>query len=158
MPPTIIDSSRHQSRFLAAFGACASVLQAARWAKINRQCHYNWLKEDPTYAERFRQATDRAAQSLEDEATRRAHEGIRKAVRYKGKIVGYETEFSDQLLIERLRAVKPEKYRPPQRVEHGGVPTADGTPTAIRVHFVTTGADEAQLAGSVDPEVGAEKD
>ena len=117
MPPTIINSSQQQSRFLAAYSASASVLQASRWAKINRSCHYNWLKEDPTYRQRFEDATRQAAQTLEDEATRRAHEGLRKAVRYKGKIVGYETEYSDSLLIERLRAVSPEKYRPPTRIE-----------------------------------------
>ena len=110
MPPTIIDSSRQQSRFLAAFGACANVLRAARWAKINRQCHYNWLKEDPTYAARFQEATERAARSLEDEAVRRAHEGLRKPVRYKGKIVGYDTEYSDSLLLALLKANNPEKF------------------------------------------------
>ena len=114
----VIDASVHQKRFLAAFSACASVLQASRWAKISRQAHYNWLKEDPTYRERFDAATQQAAQALEDEATRRAYEGLRRAVRYKGKIVGYETEYSDQLLIERLRAANPAKYRPPTRIEN----------------------------------------
>ena len=117
MRSPIIDSSRKQTRFLAAFAASASVLQAARWAKINRQCHYNWLKEDPTYKPRFEAATAQAAQTLEDEATRRAYEGLRRAVRYKGKIVGYETEYSDSLLIERLRAANPERYRPATRIE-----------------------------------------
>lgn len=113
----VIDASVHQKRFLSAFAASASVLQASRWAKISRQAHYNWLKEDPTYRARFDAATEQAAQTLEDEATRRAHEGLRKAVRYKGKVVGYETEYSDSLLIERLRALRPDKYRPPTRIE-----------------------------------------
>lgn len=133
MPPTIIDSSRHQARFLAAFGACASILQAARWAKINRQCHYNWLKEDPTYRARFEDATRRAARSLEDEAVRRAYEGLRKAVRYKGKVVGYETEYSDSLLLAILKANAPDKF-----VERNAttISAPDGGPVALRLEDV----------------------
>jgi hypothetical protein len=133
LPPTIIDSSRHQKRFLAAFSACASVIQAARWAKINRQCHYNWLREDPTYPQRFKDATEAASRTLEDEAVRRAHEGLRKPVRYKGKIVGYETEFSDSLLIEVLRA-NSAKFRPAQRIQHEGA-SEGGAPVKIIVEY-----------------------
>lgn len=63
--------------------------------------------------------------TLEDEAVRRAHEGINKAVRYKGKIVGYETEFSDSLLIFTLKGGKPEKYKDRATFEHTG---KDGKP------------------------------
>lgn len=63
--------------------------------------------------------------TLEDEAVRRANEGIRKAVRYKGKIVGYDTEFSDSLLIFMLKGGKPEKYKDRASFEHTG---KDGRP------------------------------
>lgn len=64
---------------------------------------------------------------LEDEAVRRGHEGVRKAIRYKGKIVGYETEFSDTLLMFQIKAGNPEKYR--ERTDNrlsgaGGFPLA----------------------------------
>jgi hypothetical protein len=106
----ILQTARQQ-RFLAAFSACGSLTQAARWAKIHRHTHYDWLENDPTYKPAFEAAEKRAARSLEDEAVRRAHEGIRKAVRYKGKVVGYETEFSDSLLTTLLKATNPEKFR-----------------------------------------------
>jgi hypothetical protein len=117
LPPTIIDSSVHQKRFLACFAGCASVLKAARWAKVSRNAHYVWLKEDPTYPQRFREATEAASRTLEDEAVRRAHEGLRKAVRYKGKVVGYETEYSDGLLAKLLDATNPEKFRSAARID-----------------------------------------
>ena len=60
---------------------------------------------------RFRQAEMQAARTLEDEAVRRAHEGLRKPVWYKGKIVGYETEYSDTLLLAVLKANNPDKFR-----------------------------------------------
>jgi hypothetical protein len=105
-----IDTSRHQERFLECFAACGSVLKAARSAKLNRQSHYWWLREDPTYRPRFEAACERVAQMLEDEAVRRAHDGVRRAVRYKGKVVGYEMEYSDRLLELLLKAHSPEKY------------------------------------------------
>ena len=121
MPATAVDASGQALRrkFLAAFSVCGSITKACRWAKIARQTHYNWL-EDPEYRTAFRGASERAGDALEDEAIRRAHDGIRKAVYYKGKVVGYETEFSDMLLIQALKANKPEKYRDRSAVELTG--------------------------------------
>ena len=53
---------------------------------------------------------------LEDEAVRRAVDGVRKPIFYKGKpirICGeivYETEYSDALLIQLLKAYHAEKF------------------------------------------------
>jgi hypothetical protein len=66
--------------------------------------HYDWLGADPAYAAAYAEAEPRAQQTLEDEAVRRAHQGLRRAVRYKGKIVGYETEYSDTLMNTLLKA------------------------------------------------------
>ena len=108
---TAIHQPERQRRFLAAFSACGSVVRASRWAKTHRQTHYFWMQHDPSYPARFRQAEMQAARTLEDEAVRRAHEGLRKPVWYKGKIVGYETEYSDTLLLAVLKANNPDKFR-----------------------------------------------
>src|SRR5678815_3890434 len=92
------DKTIHQRKFLASYAMCGSITRAARWAKIDRQTHHAWLKNDPGYPERFEEAKSMALTALEDEMIRRGHEGLRKAVRYKGKVVGYETEYSDRLL------------------------------------------------------------
>jgi hypothetical protein len=99
-----------QRRFLSSFEVCGSLTKAARWAKIHRSNHYAWM-DDEEYAAAFRIAESRATRTLEDEAVRRAHEGIRKPVRYKGKIVGYDTEFDNTLLLALLKAGNPEKFR-----------------------------------------------
>ena len=112
-------------RFLRSFEACSSIVKAARWAKIHRQNHYDWMEDDPAYEKAFRLAEKRAARTLEDEAVRRAHEGLRKAVWYKGKIVGYETEYSDTLLLALLKGNAPDKFRERASLEHTG---KDGTP------------------------------
>jgi hypothetical protein len=57
----------------------------------------------------------------EDEADRRAVEGVKRAVRHRGKVVGHEREYSDQLLALQLKAGNPDRYADRQKVEHKGV-------------------------------------
>jgi len=99
-----------QRRFLACFAGCCNVLKASRAARVARAQHYKWLDEDETYPARFREAMRVAIRTLEDEAVRRAYEGERKLVTYKGKPVRdidgkflYETERSDNLLMFLLK-------------------------------------------------------
>src|SRR5215510_13012940 len=41
--------------FLAAYGKMGNVALAAEIAKVDRRTHYDWLKNDPAYAEAFRE-------------------------------------------------------------------------------------------------------
>lgn len=115
----------NQKRFLAAFSVAGSIVIASRWSKVHRQSHYNWMRDDATYPPRFEAAEKAASRSLEDEAVRRAAHGLKKAVWYKGKVVGYETEFSDSLLLALLKGNNPEKFRERATFEHTG---KDGKP------------------------------
>jgi hypothetical protein len=49
--------------------------------------------------------------AMEDEAWRRAYEGIEKDVWYKGESVGKERYYSDTLIMHRLNAERPNKYQ-----------------------------------------------
>jgi hypothetical protein len=110
------DKDLHQKRFLEAFEVSCSIQKAARWANIHRQTHYDWMRKDATYPARFAEARERATQTLQDEAVRRAVEGVRRPVLYRGKQVYiqgkplFDIEYSDQLLIRLLEAFNPEKY------------------------------------------------
>lgn len=125
--------------FLAAFRATASVTKAAAAAKIERCLHYRWLKEDRQYAAEFERAKDEAAQTLEDEAVRRAVEGTQRPVFYRGKACGVIREYSDTLLQFLLKGFRPEKYRERATIEHSG---PDGGPIPIEDSRLTTLTDE----------------
>ena len=56
-------------------------------------------------------ALDMGADTLEDEAVRRAKDGVEKPVYQGGKLVGHVQEYSDTLLIFLLKGARPEKYR-----------------------------------------------
>jgi hypothetical protein len=134
--------------FLAAYVRTASITKAARAARIERRLHYNWLADDPDYPKQFEAAQREAAQILEDEAIRRAHEGIVKPLTYKGQF-SYKTrpkknadgslviengktvyeeygaplairEYSDGMMMFLLRGFMPAKYRENSSVELSG--------------------------------------
>ena len=105
-----------QQRFLSCFKGTCNVLRASRAAGIDRMAHYQWLRDDPTYPERSREAQQVAVRVLEDEAVRRAFEGDKKLVTYKGKPVRingeylYEVVRSDSLLMFLLKAHDPKRF------------------------------------------------
>jgi hypothetical protein len=118
--------------FLEAFKRCASISKAARLAKVNRATHYDWM-QDEDYAKEFESAKPIAAQALEDEAVRRANQGVLKPVYYQGKKVGSIREYSDTLLIFLLKGALPDKYK--ERVA-STLANPDGTPICVRVEYV----------------------
>ena len=97
--------------FLAAFAECGTVTHAAEIAGISRRMVQYWKKDDPEFAEAFRVAEEKAADRLEQEARRRAIEGVSEPVFHKGEVVGTVQKYSDTLLIFLLKGARPEKYR-----------------------------------------------
>lgn len=118
-----------RASFLKAYVSTASITRAARAARIERALHYRWLEDDPEYVKAFQAAQIEAATLLEDEAVRRAYEGVKKPLTYQGqftyrkrhnpktnKLEEYGAplaiiEYSDTLMMFLLRGFSPEKYR-----------------------------------------------
>jgi hypothetical protein len=97
--------------FLAAYIENGNITRAAEIAEIERQNHYNWINEDPNYVKAFEYAKEAAADRLEQEARRRAVEGVDKPIYYKGRKIDTIKEYSDTLLIVLLKGIRPEKFR-----------------------------------------------
>lgn len=100
-----------QVAFLSAYAEVGNITQAAKIAKVDRISHYNWLKKDSTYPDRFTEAHDKACDRLEQEARRRAVEGVEEPVFQKGERVGTIQRYSDKLLEFLLKGAKPQKYK-----------------------------------------------
>jgi hypothetical protein len=99
-----------QKAFLKAYATCGQITKAAKSAGVDRGAHYDWLLT-PGYAGKFAAAQEQATEWLEDEATRRASEGVVEAVFYQGKPIGTRRVYSDGLAMFLLRGLKPGKYR-----------------------------------------------
>ena len=96
--------------FLAAYSETGNIRQAAKVAGIHRDTHYDWLNKDEEYRAAFEAAKLEASDRLEEEARRRAVEGVDDPVYYKGEQVGVIRRYSDTLLIFLLKGAMPEKY------------------------------------------------
>ena len=88
---------------------CASVTKACEIADICRDTFYRWLREDADFKKAYQAAREQAIEALEDEATRRAYEGVERPVYQDGKQVGMIREYSDTLLIFLLKAHRQQK-------------------------------------------------
>ena len=80
--------------FLAAYAHTGRITHAARSASVNWRNHYNWIYADAVYADAFAVAKRMSADFLEDEAIRRAKEGVTKRVYYRGEVVDEVREFT----------------------------------------------------------------
>lgn len=111
--------------FLQAYSRYGNVTKAAEIAGVDRATHYEWIHSDEQYAEAFQQAQEAAADYLEQEAWRRATEGVEQDVFYKDKKIATKKEYSDTLLIFLLKGIRPEKYKERNATELTG---PDGGP------------------------------
>jgi len=106
-----IRTAATRAQFLETLAATANVSRAIEATKAERTAIYAWRNEDPEFAKDWDAALDLGTDALEDEAVRRAHEGVDKPVYQGGKHVGDVREYSDTLLITLLKARRPEKFK-----------------------------------------------
>jgi hypothetical protein len=103
---------RHwEKAFLAALEETGSVTEAAKAVGMGRSNVYQYKRNDQEFAAKWEQSLDVAADVLEDEARRRAFEGVEEPVFQKGEKVGTIRRYSDTLLMFLLKGIRPQKWR-----------------------------------------------
>lgn len=120
---------RWERAFLATLAQTGNVSESAVGARIARSVVYQAREEHPDFAARWDAALEEAADRLEQEARRRAVEGVAEPVFYRGDECGTVQRYSDTLLIFLLKGARPDKYRETVRNEVTG---KDGAPLVIR--------------------------
>ena len=136
--PTWLYRIRHRKKrgFLAAFAEAGTVLGASEAAGVDRQSHYNWLKDDIDYVEAFAIAKELSIDKLEKTARKRAIDGVEEIVYQGGKEVGKQIKYSDTLLMFLLNGEKPQKYK--QRHEMSGPNNGPIVTVGIDLSLVST--------------------
>jgi hypothetical protein len=109
-------------RFIETLSNTGNVRVACQAASVDRSEVYRRRGFDQPFRDRWETALDQYVEVLEAELHRRAVQGVekKKSHFYKGKLVGTDTvrEFSDVLLIFRLKALRPDVYRDRYEVTH----------------------------------------
>lgn len=109
--PKIVLSRKKQKAFLSVLSRTGKIGVAAEAAGYTNTRFVRKLRNrDAEFAKKWDDAVDAAGDILEDEAIRRAVDGVEKAVYFQGKIVGYESHYSDQMLMFLLKGNRPDKF------------------------------------------------
>lgn len=80
----------------------------------------DWRRFDPAFDDAWSFAWESVAAIAQDEAFRRAVEGVDKDVYYEGVVVGQVKEYSDSLLAKILTAYNPKQFSDKGRLELTG--------------------------------------
>jgi len=103
--------AKAKERFLRHLAQGWSVELAAQGAGLGYGTVYEHRARDAAFAAAWDQAIERGTDRLEDEARRRAVDGVEEPIIHNGKIVGSRLRYSDVLLITLLNARRPEKFK-----------------------------------------------
>lgn len=107
-----------EGRFLAHLRRTGNVTLAVQYAGIPRSTAYHRREVDATFAASWAEAEQIYNDALEAEADRRGVQGVLKPVFYQGKKIATIREYSDTLLIVRLKARMPDTYKEIRKEEH----------------------------------------
>lgn len=101
---------QREKQFLDQLALNGNVGQAADLIGCGRQTVYDWRNADPEFKKKWEEAIERAVDRLEQEAWRRAVEGVDEPVYYQGEAVDFKKTYSDKLMELMLKAHRPQKY------------------------------------------------
>ncbi len=109
--------ARAQQVFLDALRDTLNVSGAARAAGIDPHTARRQKEKNPIFAQAWQDAWDEGLDLAEESVNRRAFKGVPRAVYHKGMVCGEEIEYSDGLAQFMLKALRPEKFDKPTKVE-----------------------------------------
>ena len=111
-------SSKQIKDFLSMFAEIGNVSKCCEALNLCRNDLYLKRRKNKNFAKKWQIAKDASIARLEDEAWRRAFEGVKKPIFYKGEQIKnadgtpyFERTYSDTLLMHRLNAERPNKYQ-----------------------------------------------
>ncbi|WP_262694463.1 hypothetical protein [Kordiimonas aquimaris] len=99
-----------QQTFLQSLTSGCSVRQAAEAAGVPHDVPHSWRERDTIFATAWVIAEEAGTDIIEEEAFRRAVNGVQKPVYRSGEVVGHVADYSDTMLMFLLKARRPDRY------------------------------------------------
>jgi len=118
-------TEEEQAVFLDVYRKTRKQDVAAKAAGRTYEGFYGLRQKDKAFQVQFETARAEIFEKLEEDAVRRAYEGVERAKYYQGEVIGTEMEYSDRMLQFMLERGWPERFAPTSRTEVTG---KDGTP------------------------------
>lgn len=140
--------------FCAVLAETCNVGKACKAVDISRYTAYRWRKEIDAFRDAWDEAMQAGVTALEDEAHRRAFEGIDEPIVHQGVVMDTKKAYSDTLAIFLLKAHAPDKYRENSKVDltssDGSMATGDATQRAARAAALVKLAEARKAMAEVD--------
>ena len=113
------EKTRHsRALFLEHLRQSANVTASADFALVDRSTVYRWREEDAAFALAWADTLEAATDALEAEARRRAMDGVEEYLTGKDGLIRdsdgrpvMQRRYSDTLMVQLLRAHRPDKFR-----------------------------------------------
>lgn len=107
-----------RARFIEHLALTANVTASCAVAGFDRNAAYRMRDNDPEFAEAWKDALERAVDTLEAEAWRRARDGTEEYITCKDGLVFdqegrpvMQRKYSDTLMVTLLKAHRPDRFR-----------------------------------------------
>lgn len=134
-PKPVKRTKRRDDLFFGALEQGIGVTHAAKQAGYGYSTVYKYKNSCEEFLERWEEANEVYLETLEREADRRAVQGIDKPLAYKGEIFGHTKEYSDNLLMFRMKRLAPDRYR--DNYDANKIPdVSPATPVLVDVNVV----------------------
>ena len=130
-----------KAKFLIDFAQCGNITRSAAVAGINRRTVTTWRTDDPKFRDIYEAALEEALDRLEEEARRRAVDGVLEPVVSAGALVAHVRKYSDTLLITLLKGKRPDTFR-----ERHEITGKDGGPLITPQQAAAMTDDELKAA------------
>lgn len=121
------DSPEIREKFLKKLREGMTPGVAAAACGLGRRTVFAWKEKDKEFAAAWFDAAEMGIDLMEQEARRRAVDGVKKPVFHAGVICGHVQEYSDSLMTLMLKGRRRDIFNV-ERFEHTG---ADGEPIAV---------------------------
>jgi hypothetical protein len=149
---------RARGKFLAALASGLSVTGAAGISGVGRATVYNWRESDEAFRAAWDDAIEAGTDRLEDEAHRRAHDGVEEPVVTMGRIARNDDgsmlvlrKYPDTLMCLLLKSRRPEKFRERVSTEVSG---PDGGPVTLEA-LIAASYEPRRMAGPIQQSIAA---
>ena len=154
---------RAREAFMDALDRGMTVSGACKAASMGRSTAYGLRATDEAFAKAWDEALENGTDVLEDEAFRRACEGVLEPIVSGGRQV-LDTEgkpmmqrrFSDNLMVTLLKARRPERFRERSTVDSTVTVAADSGPVIREVLQSMTQQERDVLRGVLERQVAQE--
>lgn len=137
-----------REKFLELYADTGQLHLACEGAGVSPGAAKQYIKEHPEFAELCDELLEAFRDRLEDEARRRAVEGVEEPVYQQGALVGSKQRYSDALLIALLKRHRKREYSDQASLDlnvKGGVLVSPGAATS---------AEDWAAAHNAPPEQG----